>query len=366
MTEESVPVTLVHEKGKIKLIDTPGTGNADNYKELELGRLDSLEDERHLLKQFKDGFKEAGFTIDAVLFCIKLGQRFSHDTAETIRMLNRFEIDLKHVILVLTNASCTSEEDEAKLKNKLISRIQTDVNFPKVFKIWIQPEVNAPRYILVDSKCQDDNFHKRKVNELLAIVKEMKQAGHSPYEDKEFKRREAEYRKKVEELEKREKQIQKLLAEKVKELQAEKEQLQTEKAILQIETEDLKTDKAILQIENKDLKTDFKQLEANRDSERYEKVKHREGAIQLKDENTALEKKVEETSTRVRTLTVVSTSAVGITGGAAISAGLVAGAVIVAPLAIPLSIGAGTGLAVGTVTGFLVNYFRGDTKMKKD
>ena len=56
MTEESVPVTLVHEKNKIKLIDTPGTGNADNYKELELGRLDSLKDERHLLKQFKDGF----------------------------------------------------------------------------------------------------------------------------------------------------------------------------------------------------------------------------------------------------------------------------------------------------------------------
>ena len=46
MTEESVPVTLVHEKKKIKLIDTPGTGNADNYKELELGRLDSLKDER--------------------------------------------------------------------------------------------------------------------------------------------------------------------------------------------------------------------------------------------------------------------------------------------------------------------------------
>ena len=46
MTEESVPVTLVHEKNKIKLIDTPGTGTADNCKELELGRLDSLKDER--------------------------------------------------------------------------------------------------------------------------------------------------------------------------------------------------------------------------------------------------------------------------------------------------------------------------------
>ena len=199
-TQSAECVLVEAENATWKFMDTPGTGNPNRYSE---GRWQSEQDEIHLLKQFQSGF-QASTTIDAILLCIKAGQRFTEDVAETIRMLHTFSAGLKHVIVVFTSAGCTEEAKEKEKRVQLLNKLNDPIQLPISLKNLIDNV--EKRIILVEGKSQDpsEEYRMRKIKELRNYVQEMKKKGFSPFKNEEFIKRKEEYEKLQAELKARE------------------------------------------------------------------------------------------------------------------------------------------------------------------
>ena len=195
-------VQVEAENATWKFIDTPGTGNPNRYSE---GRWQSEQDEIHLLKQFQAGF-QASATIDAILLCIKAGQRFTEDVAETIRMIHTFSAGLKHVIVVFTSAGCTKEATENENRVQLLKKINEDIQLPTSLKKLIDDV--EKRIILVEGKSQDpsEEYRMRKIKELRNVVQEMRKKGFSPFKNEEFIKQKEEYEKLQAELREKERE----------------------------------------------------------------------------------------------------------------------------------------------------------------